>query len=131
MKEREKTGVYMQDLTEFNETVLWTTKKRFYLGFERIQICLFTILGIFIVNRISALLSLQMKHLQFSIQRDPFGGPLIPTVELRAEHTKQFLGTMQQYVSARPMEYRTGFVLHAHWHLAITFPFWKLWMIPC
>jgi hypothetical protein len=125
MKEREKTGVYLQDLTEFNETVLRTTEKRFHLGFERIQICLFTILGIFTVNRISALLSLQLKHLQFSIQRDPLGGPPIPMVELRAEHTKQYLGTTQQYVSARP----DGFTLRTKWRLAITSPFQKLWMI--
>lgn len=96
MKEREKTGVYVSDLTAFNETVLRTTEKRWHLGFERMQICLFTILGIFTLNRISALLSLQFKHLQFSIQRDPLGGPPIPMVELRAAHTKQFLGTEQQ-----------------------------------
>ncbi|KUL81310.1 hypothetical protein ZTR_09549 [Talaromyces verruculosus] len=95
MEEREKTGVYVSDLTAFNETVLRTTEKRWHLGFERIQICLFTILGIFTLNRISALLSLQFKHLQFSIQRDPLGGPPIPMVELRAAHTKQFLGTEQ------------------------------------
>ncbi|EED14738.1 conserved hypothetical protein [Talaromyces stipitatus ATCC 10500] len=95
MEEREKTGVHVQDLTAFNETVLRTTEKRFHLGFERIQICLFTILGIFTVNRISALLSLQFKHLQFSLQRDPLGGPPIPMVELRAVHTKQFLGITQ------------------------------------
>ncbi|OXV12009.1 hypothetical protein Egran_00231 [Elaphomyces granulatus] len=83
------------DLTEFNETVLQTTERRFHLGFERIQICLFAIIGIFTVNRIQALLALQPKHLQLSIQRDPLGGPPIPMVELRAVHTKQFLGIEQ------------------------------------
>lgn len=97
--EREKTPVYVQDLTEFNETTLRTQEKRFHVGFERIQICLFTMLGIYTVNRLQALLSLQFKHLQFSIQRDPLGGPPFPLVEIRSKHVKKFLGIYQQYVS--------------------------------
>jgi hypothetical protein len=58
-------------------------------------------LGIFTVNRLSALLSLQFKHLRASIQKDPLGGPPIPLVEVRSEHTKQFLGTTQLYVLCR------------------------------
>jgi hypothetical protein len=96
--EREKTPVYVQDLTEFNETTLRTQEKRFQVGFERIQICLFTMLGIYTVNRLQALLSLQFKHLQFSIQRDPLRGPPIPLVEIRSKHVKRFLGISQQYV---------------------------------
>ncbi|KAH1396271.1 hypothetical protein KXV70_001089 [Aspergillus fumigatus] len=93
--EREKTPVYVQDLTEFNETTLRTQEKRFHVGFERIQICLFTMLGIYTVNRLQALLSLQFKHLQFSIQRDPLGGPPIPLVEIRSKYVKKFLGISQ------------------------------------
>lgn len=52
MDEREKTPVYVQDLTEFNETTLRTQEKRFHVGFERIQICLFTMLGIYTVNHL-------------------------------------------------------------------------------
>ncbi|KAJ5901458.1 hypothetical protein N7495_001986 [Penicillium taxi] len=93
--DREKIPVYVQDLTEFNETVLRTSEKRFHYGYERIQICLFTMLGIFTVNRLSALLALQFKHLQFSIQKDPDGGPPVLLVEIKSEHTKKFLGTSQ------------------------------------
>lgn len=52
-------------------------------------------LGIYTVNRLSALLSLQFKHLQFFIQKDPLGGPPILLVKVRSEHAKQFLGTSQ------------------------------------
>lgn len=55
-------------------------------------------LGIFTVNRLSALLSLQFKHLRFSIQRDPQGGPPILLVEIRSEHLKKLLGITQLYV---------------------------------
>jgi hypothetical protein len=58
MDEKEKTPVYVQDLTEFNETTLRTQEKQFHVGFERIQICLFTMLGIYIVNHLQVLLSL-------------------------------------------------------------------------
>ncbi|OXV09367.1 hypothetical protein Egran_02871 [Elaphomyces granulatus] len=91
---RENRGL-CSELHRIQQTILQTTERRLRLGFERIQICLFMILGIFTVNRIQALLSLQLKHLQLSIQRDPLGGPPIPMVELRAVHTKQFLGIEQ------------------------------------
>ncbi|KAJ6126308.1 hypothetical protein N7523_001920 [Penicillium sp. IBT 18751x] len=93
--ERGKEPVYVQDLTEFNETIIRTQEKRFHFGYERIQLCMFTMLAIFTVNRLSALLSLQFKHLQFSIQKDPDDGPPILLVEIKAEHTKKFLGTSQ------------------------------------
>ena len=98
-QEREKTAVYIHDLTEFTETILQTQEKRFYVGYERIQLCMFTMLGIYTVNRLSALLSLQFKHLQFSIQKDPHGGPPVLLAEIRSEHTKQFLGLSQLYVA--------------------------------
>lgn len=60
--------------------------------------CLFSMLGIYTVNRLSALLSLQLKHLQFSIQKVPQGGPPVLLAEIRSEHTKQFLGSEAMYV---------------------------------
>jgi hypothetical protein len=92
-------------LTEFNETILRTQEKRFHLGYERIQLCLFTMLGIFTVNRLSALLSLQFKHLQFSIQKDPEDGPPILLVEIKSEHTKQLLGASPLYVPCVPSKW--------------------------
>lgn len=97
-QERDKTAVYVQDLTEFNDTIIRTQEKRFNVGYERIQLCLFSMLGIYTVNRLSALLSLQFKHLQFSIQNDSYEGPPVLLMEIRSEHTKQFLGTSQLYV---------------------------------
>ncbi|KAJ5415003.1 hypothetical protein N7509_000101 [Penicillium cosmopolitanum] len=92
-QERGKEPVYVQDLTELNETILRTQERRFNFGYERIQMCLFSMIGIFTVNRLSALLSLQFKHLQFSIQKDPQGGPPVLLAEVRSEHTKQFFGS--------------------------------------
>ncbi|KAJ5089841.1 hypothetical protein N7532_008525 [Penicillium argentinense] len=81
-QERGKGPVYVQDLTELNETIFRTQEKRFNFGYEHIQMCLFSMLGIFTVNRLSALLSLQLKHLQFSIQKDPQGGPPVLLAEV-------------------------------------------------
>ncbi|CAI7636376.1 unnamed protein product [Penicillium pancosmium] len=92
-QERGKEPVYVQDLTELNETILRTQERRFNFGYERIQMCLFSMIGIFTVNRLSALLSLQFKHLQFSVQKDPQGGPPVLLAEVRSEHTKQFFGS--------------------------------------
>jgi hypothetical protein len=97
MQEWEKTPVYFQDLAPFNETILRTQGKRCYVGYERIQLCPF-LCSASTVNRLSALLSLQFKHLRFSIQKDHLGGPPTPLVEIRSEHTKQFLDTTQLYV---------------------------------
>ncbi|CAG7927890.1 unnamed protein product [Penicillium olsonii] len=92
-QERGKEPVFVQDLTQLNETILRTQERRFHFGYERIQMCLFSMLGIYTVNRLSALLSLQLKHLQFSIQKDPQGGPPVLLAEIRSEHTKRFLGS--------------------------------------
>ena len=53
-----KTPVYIEDIGPFNDTILSTQKKPFDLGFQRIQVCLFNLLGIFTVHRTSALLGL-------------------------------------------------------------------------
>lgn len=92
-----KTPVYIEDIGPFNETILSTQEKKFHLGFQRIQVCLFNSLGIFTVHRRSALLSLQFKDLVISLQKDPRGGPPIPLIELTPGGTKKFLGITKLY----------------------------------
>jgi hypothetical protein len=92
-----KTPVYIEDIGPFNETILSTQEKKFHLGFQRIQVCLFNSLGIFTLHRKSALLSLQFKDLQISLQKDPRGGPPVPMIELTPEGTKKFLGLTKLY----------------------------------
>lgn len=98
-----KTPVYIEDIGPFNETILSTQEKKFHLGFQRIQVCLFNSLGIFTVHRRSALLSLQFKDLIISLQKDPRGGPPIPLIELTPEGTKKFLGITKLYGCANPV----------------------------
>lgn len=93
-----KTPVYIEDIGPFNETILSTQEKKFYLGFQRIQVCLFNSLALFTVHRRNALLSLQFKDLQISLQKDPRGGPPVPMIELTPEGTKKFLGLTKLYV---------------------------------
>ncbi|OOQ91679.1 C2H2 finger domain protein [Penicillium brasilianum] len=97
-----KTPVYIEDIGPFNETILSTQEKKFYLGFQRIQVCLFNSLGLFTVHRRAALLSLQFKDLQISLQKDPRGGPPIPMIELTPEGTKKFLGLTKLTTFALP-----------------------------
>ncbi|KAL2014884.1 hypothetical protein VTN00DRAFT_2409 [Thermoascus crustaceus] len=44
------------------------------------------------VSRKKAILSLQYKHLQVTLQRDLHGGPPIPMAEIRPEFVKSVLG---------------------------------------
>ncbi|KAJ5249289.1 hypothetical protein N7468_000740 [Penicillium chermesinum] len=97
-----KTPVYIEDIVPFNETILSTQEKKFHLGFQRIQVCIFNSLGIFTVHRRSALLSLQFKDLRISLQKDPQGGPPIPLIELTPEGTKKFLGLTKLTTFALP-----------------------------
>jgi hypothetical protein len=46
-----KTPVYIEDIGPFNETILSMQEKIFYLGFQRIQVCLFNSLGLFTVHQ--------------------------------------------------------------------------------
>lgn len=59
--------VYIEDIGPFNETILSTQEKKFYLRFQCIQVCLFNSLGLFIIHRRNALLSLQFKNLLHSV----------------------------------------------------------------
>ncbi|KAF7184219.1 hypothetical protein CNMCM7691_004844 [Aspergillus felis] len=89
---RANIPVYIEDMVPFNETILQTRKKRFHLGFQRIILCLYNTIGLFTVNQKEAMLHLQFKHLQISLQRDPRGGPPIPTIEIEPEFVKSILG---------------------------------------
>ncbi|KAJ5950701.1 uncharacterized protein N7479_009114 [Penicillium vulpinum] len=90
-EEKEKTPMYIEDLVPLQETVLRTMEKRFNIGFQRIQQCLYNLMACFTVNRINAMRHLQYKHLQCSIQRDPKDGP--PRILL--EITYKYLGVTQ------------------------------------
>ncbi|KAE8387097.1 C2H2 finger domain protein [Aspergillus alliaceus] len=89
---RASIPVCIEDMVPFNETILQTRKKRFHIGFQRIILCLYNTIGLFTVNRKEAMLHLQFKHLQIRLQRDPRGGPPIPTVEIEPEFVKSVLG---------------------------------------
>ncbi|OJD21219.1 hypothetical protein ACJ73_07443 [Blastomyces percursus] len=94
-QEKEKTPVYVEDMSSLQETTLRTQEKRFWLGLQRMQICLYNLLGLFTLNRKSAILSLRYRDLRVSLQRDPSGGPHLPTVEFSYEFTKKHLGLTQ------------------------------------
>jgi hypothetical protein len=81
-----------------NETILQTREKRFHLGLQRIILCLYAMVGMFTVNRKGAILNLQYKHLLVTLQRNPHGGPPVPTIDIRPEYVKGFLGTKDLYV---------------------------------
>ncbi|EDN02645.1 predicted protein [Histoplasma mississippiense (nom. inval.)] len=89
---RENIPVYIEDMVPFNQTILRTREKRFHLGLQRLLLCFYNMLGLFTVNRESAILNLQYKDLLLSMQRDPHGGPPVPTVDFRPEFIKRNLG---------------------------------------
>ncbi|EER44432.1 C2H2 finger domain-containing protein [Histoplasma capsulatum H143] len=89
---RENIPVYIEDMVPFNQTILRTREKRFHLGLQRLLLCFYNMLGLFTVNRESAILNLRYKDLLLSVQRDPHGGPPVPTVDFRPEFIKRNLG---------------------------------------
>ncbi|KAH8787515.1 C2H2 finger domain protein [Hyaloscypha sp. PMI_1271] len=92
-KKREKTAMYVEDLAEYLQTNLTTTKKRFTHGRQRIQLALFCQLAGFSGNRPSALLKLRYRDIVVTLLRDPNSGPHRILIEFTCEFTKQFLGT--------------------------------------
>jgi hypothetical protein len=96
-QEREKAPMYIEDLVPLQETVIRTQEKRFWLGLQRIQQCLYNVMACFTVNRINAMRKLQYKHLQCSLQRDPHGGPPRVLIEITYEVAKKYLGVTQGY----------------------------------
>ncbi|EED20923.1 C2H2 finger domain protein, putative [Talaromyces stipitatus ATCC 10500] len=90
---RKNDPVYIEDMIPFNETILRTREKRFYLGIQRIMLCLALMLGLFTASRKTAILKLQYKHLRLSLQRNPHGGPPVLSIDIEPEYIKQLLGT--------------------------------------
>ncbi|OKL55298.1 hypothetical protein UA08_09463 [Talaromyces atroroseus] len=89
---RDNDPVYIDDMIEFNETILQTRKKRFYLGIQRIMLCLALMLGLFTAGRKTAILKLQYKHLRISLLRNPHGGPPILDIAIKPKYIKSLLG---------------------------------------
>lgn len=102
-KKREKTATYVEDLAEYLQTTLTTTKKRFTHGRQRIQLALFCQLAGFSGNRPSALLNLRYRDIVVTLLRDPNGGPHRILVEFTCEFTKKFLGVKMRKFHARPL----------------------------
>ena len=87
--------MYIEDLVPLQETVLRTMDKRFHIGLQRMQQCLYNLMACFTVNRINAMRMLQYKHLQCSIQRDPKDGPPRILLEITYKFAKKYLGVTQ------------------------------------
>jgi hypothetical protein len=90
--EKEKPPLFIEDVVILQETVLRTMEKRFHIGLQRMQQCLYNLMACFTVNRISAMRKLQYKHLQCSIQRDLKGGPPRILLEITYKFAKTHLG---------------------------------------
>ncbi|KAH1515597.1 hypothetical protein KXX29_009720 [Aspergillus fumigatus] len=112
---RANTPVYIEDMVPFNETILQTREKRFHLGFQRIILCLYNTIGLFTVNRKQAMLHLQFKHLQITLQRDPHGGPPVPMIEIEPQFVKSVLGMFNVNTFALPeIVYGVSLVFSPH-----------------
>ncbi|EDN10985.1 predicted protein [Histoplasma mississippiense (nom. inval.)] len=114
-QEKEKDPAYVEDTSTLQKTALRTQEKRFWLGLQRMQICLYNLLGLFTLNRKSAILNLRFKDLRVSLQRDPSGGPDLPTVEFSYEFTKKHLGLTQTNTFTLPeIIYEPSLILSPH-----------------
>ncbi|KAJ6096881.1 hypothetical protein N7486_007627 [Penicillium sp. IBT 16267x] len=112
---RANVPVYIEDMIPFNETILQTREKRFHLGFQRIILCLYNTVGLFTINRKQAMLDLQFKHLQISLQQDPHGGPPKPMIELEPQFVKSVLGMSKLNTFALPeIVYGVSLVFSPH-----------------
>lgn len=90
---RDNVPLYIEDMVPFNETIITTRQKRFHLGIQRIMLCLLLMLGLFTASRKRAMMKLQYKHIMITMQRNPHGGPPVPSIDIRPEFLKSFLGT--------------------------------------
>ncbi|KAJ5507903.1 hypothetical protein N7527_010046 [Penicillium freii] len=95
-KGREKSTMYVEDLTMVVETAISTTKKKFGHGRHRIELCVFLQLAGLTANRPQAILNLMYRHIRVSLLRDPQGGPHRIVIEFTFEFTKGFLGTKDE-----------------------------------
>ncbi|KAI9764678.1 MAG: hypothetical protein M1839_005790 [Geoglossum umbratile] len=84
--------MYVEDLVEYLQTNLTTTKRRYTHGRHRIQLALFCQLAGFSGNRPQALLNLRYQDIVVTLFRDPNGSPHRILIEFTCEFTKQFLG---------------------------------------
>lgn len=84
--------MHVEDLAEYLQTTLTTTKKRFTHGRQRMQQILFGQLAGFSGNRPQALLNLRYRDIVVTLLRDPDGGRHRILIEFTCEFTKQFLG---------------------------------------
>ncbi|OJD20581.1 hypothetical protein ACJ73_08084 [Blastomyces percursus] len=89
---RDNAPVYIEDMVPYNETILQTQEKRFHLGLQRLLLCFYNMLGLFTVNRKTAILQIQYKDLKLSVQRNPHGGPPVPTVDFTPTCIKNKFG---------------------------------------
>jgi hypothetical protein len=101
---RDNVPVYIDDMIKFNETILQTRKKRFFLSIQRIMLCLALMLGLFTAGRKNAILKLQYKHLRISLLRNPYDGPPILDIAIKPEYIKSFLGITNLYVKQMSAE---------------------------
>ena len=74
-KGREKSTMFVEDLTMVVETAISTAAKKFGHGRHRIELCLFLQLAGLTANRPQAVLDLRYRHIRVSLLRDPQGGP--------------------------------------------------------
>ncbi|KAH0552930.1 hypothetical protein GP486_006872, partial [Trichoglossum hirsutum] len=91
-RKHEKTAMYVENLIEYLQTNLTTTKKQYTYGRHRIQLALFYQLAGFSGNRSQALLNLQYRDIVVTLLWDPNGSPHRILIEFTCEFTKQFLG---------------------------------------
>ncbi|KAI9889389.1 MAG: hypothetical protein M1814_005325 [Vezdaea aestivalis] len=91
-EKREKPPMDVEDVTEFLQTNLTTTEKRYCHGRHRIQLAFWVHNGFITANRPQAILNLCYRHVVVTLLRDPKGGPHRALLEFTYEFTKTYLG---------------------------------------
>ncbi|EGD99060.1 hypothetical protein TESG_06418 [Trichophyton tonsurans CBS 112818] len=94
---REAQPVYIEDIVPFNEKILQTNEIRFNLRLERLLLCFFNIICLYMLSREHAVLTLQLQDLLVTLQKDPRGGPPIPNIDVRPDNIKQKIGVKKLY----------------------------------
>jgi Protein of unknown function (DUF3435) len=94
----EKTSMFVKELLLILITTLRIIEKRFNLSRHRIKLYLFLQLAGFTVNRPSAILALQYKHIMMTTLRDPAGGSYRLLLEFTFEFIKEYLNMKKTYV---------------------------------
>ncbi|KAE8413590.1 hypothetical protein BDV36DRAFT_286879 [Aspergillus pseudocaelatus] len=113
--EKEKTPIFIEDVVSLQETTLRTIEKRFDLGLQHMQQCLYPLIACFTVNQINAMRCLQYQHLQCSTQRDPHGGPPRILLEIKYKFAKKYMGITQANTFPLPeIIYNPSLMLSPH-----------------